>query len=114
TKLLATARMRTRPEFPWAAGTSFAGGVALAMLWGGEPIEILYNTRQRQNVGEVQFDVQQVHFVHDLAALAHGFPRHDHPEAVGGIPAGGVNAMAGADSGDDEGVHTECSKVHVE
>jgi len=68
----------------------------------------------RHHVAEVDVDVQQVDLVHDLAALADRLAWDDHAEAVGRVAAGGVDAVAGADAGHDQGVDAEGGEDLVE
>jgi len=52
--------------------------------------------------------------VHDLAAFADSFTRHNDAEAIGGVATGVIHAMAGADSSDYQSIDAQRSQVHVE
>ena len=81
-------------------GTSVGCLILLALHF----IQVANHFIGRHYVPQVNVDIQQIHLMHDLAAFADGFAGDDDVVMVGGIAAGGVDAVTGAYAGDNEGV----------
>ena len=60
------------------------------------------NSISGQHVAQINVDVEQVDLVHDFASLTNGLARDDDMVVVGGIAAGGIDTVTGADATDDE------------
>ena len=85
----------------------YGPAVGMRRLLFPERVDLGNHLRGRHHISQVQIDVQQVHFVQEFAPFPHGFLRHDDPDAVSGVATGGINAVAGADAGDDQRVDAE-------
>ena len=79
--------------------------------------ELIHDFVHVGHVGQVDVDIKQKDFVHQFAAFADGFAWDDDSEAVGGVAASRVDAVARADSRDDQRVDAQsgqhCVQVRV-
>src|SRR5437764_3978247 len=83
----------------------------LSVIEGASPSASVFEVADHlihvHDVPEVDVDVQEEDVVHQLAAFAHRLAWDDDPKAAGGVAAGGVHAMTGADAQDDQRVHPQ-------
>ena len=76
-------------------------------------VEILNDFQLRHHVAEVNIDVQEIYFMHDLAAFAHCLLGNNNAESIGGIPAGSINTVAGTDARHDESIGPDVGQRFV-
>ena len=113
---MGTGRSMSRIQHPSYLDTStinIAEHFGLASLFSLEKLTALALARALrahglfalENLAQGEVEVQQIHLVQQLASRPNRFTRNDDAEAVNGITARGIHAVAGTDAGDDQCVY---------
>ena len=71
------------------------------------PSQVSRDLINRHHVAQVDIDIEQIDLMHDLAALTDRFPGDDDVIRVRRVAAGGVHAVARADTSDDQRIDTQ-------